>query len=776
MQYLLTNILLPLSLIGSIGFVFWLILKILFQKNAYGAFHKALLSILFVMFLVPIHFLSFPKGTSQTLQPYETAGPPSPVQTSANTTEPTVIVIKKVNETLTTVAQTSPPPNNATTNLSNPPENIDEMPISLYTIATSIWVFVAFCMLFFHTIQYICFKRGLLLHAQKASNNTFALYQATAHTMGIRKAPQLLYNNSVPTPMLIGFFKPYIFISNESLPQSEQKLILAHELTHYKNNDILFKMTAFIINVLHWFNPVAWFLPSITSQVCENHCDEKLSKQLTPATRKLYSMAILHSVKPAKQTLPIACTGLSIPAKKLKARIEKIINFSAPGLFKKAIATGTAIVFCLSMFLVGCSVDNQTSTPEVVTDFSISFPVNDEHLSELNVYTFEQSTVNSSNQTISHTGIDFNATPESEIYAVNSGVIKETGTDILLGNYIIIDHQNGFESLYGHLDSILVTEKQTVMSGDVIAKGVTGSCTLNGHENLHFTLLHNGVNKNPYIYIESDSFYLLHPLQNSFNASVFFSPASELFPGTGTTLDVDAAMPIVAMADGIVIDTGFHEMDGNYVIIDHQNGYKTKYCNASEILVELNDSVFAGDTIARVGMTGEALYPQLNFYLYENDIPIDSFPFLDTNHFSVFTSIETPYDPISPDDESYIGNAMVFPLPTGSFRRSRSFGTGHDGVDLAAPEGTPIYAADSGVVTAATYSDSEGYYITIDHGGNVFTTYAHCNTLTVSVGETVEQGQTIATVGSTGWSTGNHLHFEIQVDGVSVNTAPYIGY
>ncbi len=102
----------------------------------------------------------------------------------------------------------------------------------------------------------------------------------------------------------------------------------------------------------------------------------------------------------------------------------------------------------------------------------------------------------------------------------------------------------------------------------------------------------------------------------------------------------------------------------------------------------------------------------------------------------------------------------------------------HTGVDLAAAKGTPIYAADDGIVTHAGcgVSCNRGYgsYIDIDHGDNIATRYGHTSKLLVSVGDQVHRGQVIALMGSTGHSTGPHLHFEVRVKGRYVNPMPYI--
>ena len=98
----------------------------------------------------------------------------------------------------------------------------------------------------------------------------------------------------------------------------------------------------------------------------------------------------------------------------------------------------------------------------------------------------------------------------------------------------------------------------------------------------------------------------------------------------------------------------------------------------------------------------------------------------------------------------------------------------HSGVDLAASQGTPIYAIAAGTVTTATYGDANGYYVSISHGNGYGSVYCHMTNYIVSVGDSVSQGQVIGYVGSTGWSTGPHLHFEIHVNGSAVNPMDYI--
>ncbi len=93
----------------------------------------------------------------------------------------------------------------------------------------------------------------------------------------------------------------------------------------------------------------------------------------------------------------------------------------------------------------------------------------------------------------------------------------------------------------------------------------------------------------------------------------------------------------------------------------------------------------------------------------------------------------------------------------------------HDGVDLACPAGTPIHAADKGLVVFAGWQSAYGITVLIDHGSGISTMYAHCSRLAVKQGQIVKRGQVIGYVGSTGWSTGPHLHFGVRRYGKPIN-------
>lgn len=132
----------------------------------------------------------------------------------------------------------------------------------------------------------------------------------------------------------------------------------------------------------------------------------------------------------------------------------------------------------------------------------------------------------------------------------------------------------------------------------------------------------------------------------------------------------------------------------------------------------------------------------------------------------------------------YTGGVFTWPCPS-STRVTSDYGTrvspmggassNHKGIDIGASGGAAIVAAADGTVTTAAYSSAAGNYVMIDHGGGLYTVYMHASALLVSPGQTVTAGQTIAQVGSTGISTGNHLHFGVSLNGSYVSPWSYLG-
>lgn len=146
--------------------------------------------------------------------------------------------------------------------------------------------------------------------------------------------------------------------------------------------------------------------------------------------------------------------------------------------------------------------------------------------------------------------------------------------------------------------------------------------------------------------------------------------------------------------------------------------------------------------------------------------------------------IEAEKEAAGKQNHPYTGGVFTWPCPS-STRITSDYGvrtsptsgasTNHKGIDIGADGGADIVAAAAGMVTSAAYSSAAGNYVMIDHGGGLYTVYMHASALLVSPGQEVSAGQVIAKVGSTGISTGNHLHFGVSLNGSYVSPWSYLG-
>ena len=136
-------------------------------------------------------------------------------------------------------------------------------------------------------------------------------------------------------------------------------------------------------------------------------------------------------------------------------------------------------------------------------------------------------------------------------------------------------------------------------------------------------------------------------------------------------------------------------------------------------------------------------------------------------------------------NDAYIGGEFMWPAP-GISRTTSEYGYRihpifkkkklHTGLDIGCPTNTTVVASNAGTVIKAGWNNSYGYMVMIDHGGGIVTLYAHNSSLLVKTGDVVAKGQAVAKSGSTGNSTGPHLHFEVRVNGQYVNPRDYVSY
>lgn len=242
---------------------------------------------------------------------------------------------------------------------------------------------------------------------------------------------------------------------------------------------------------------------------------------------------------------------------------------------------------------------------------------------------------------------------------------------------------------------------------------------------------------------------------------------------------------IYAAADGVVLAAQEHYSWGNFVEIDHGTDadglrWVTLYAHMKSCAVQVGQTVTAGQVIGYLGHTGNTTGNACHFEMQVNGTLVEP------RYFTAYGGSDAAEltqekadeilaeavrraasDQVTADDEAALSGVDLFTLPVAPPPQVSGYDpeNGHPGIDFAAEEGAEIYAVAGGIVTTAAYDVEKGNYVVLDHGGGLETEYQHMKSLLVSAGQSVVQGQVLGYVGSTGNSTGPHLHFEARQDG-----------
>ena len=284
----------------------------------------------------------------------------------------------------------------------------------------------------------------------------------------------------------------------------------------------------------------------------------------------------------------------------------------------------------------------------------------------------------------------------------------------------------------------------------------------------------------------------LPTLDNAANSPRFICPVKYKYISRfatnghrGDDLCAAEGTEIYAAADGVVLAAQEHYSWGNFVEIDHGTDadglrWGTLYAHMQSCAVQVGQTVTAGQVIGYVGSTGNATGNACHFEMQVNGTLVEP------RYFTAYGGSDAAEltqekadeilaeavrraasDQVTAADGAALSGVDLFTLPVAPPPQVSGYDpeNGHPGIDFAAEEGAEVYAVADGIVTTADYDVEKGNYVVLDHGGGLETEYQHMKSLLVSAGQSVVQGQVLGYVGSTGNSTGPHLHFEARQDG-----------
>lgn len=427
---------------------------------------------------------------------------------------------------------------------------------------------ICICALFF-TVSYIRYRREFNT-ALPVENAAVAAWRQ-AHPL--RRAVQIRQSDRLDAPLTYGVFRPVVLVPKTTDWKDGEKLryILAHEHVHIRRFDTLLKLLFTAALCVHWFNPLVWVMFLLVNRDIELACDEAVLKESGGGTKSDYAMALIGLEERKSRLMPL-CNSFSKNA--IEERIKAVMKskkFTIPAILAAVvIVAAVTLVFATSKATPGVGAGTQTNSnaveqAEIAAELQKEIGEQQKKIAELQKKIAEQN---------EHLQQMLEAAETDSGTAPNTGAPADTADD----------------TASAPLDSPsvqLLSEKDWVWP----CPDYTTVTSLYGMR--------------------------LHPLSNEY---VFLDH-----------IDIDApeGAAVVAALDGAVFEAGFHNEQGNYIVIDHGEGVQTVYRHLREMLVQVGDAVAAGDSIGAVGSTGAATGPFLAFCVYINAGSVNPHNFFD---------------------------------------------------------------------------------------------------------------------------------------------------
>lgn len=220
--------------------------------------------------------------------------------------------------------------------------------IDLYGLLTAVWLCGAGAFMMYHIIGYILFCRKIRPWCKPIGLTDY------------NAKPRLTECALLKSPMLVGFIKPRIMLPRADYSEYELRMILKHELEHYRRGDLYKKLLLILANAVHWFNPLVYVMRSCANRDIEYSCDERVVRGMNGQEKKDYSLTILHCAAGGMQTA--FSTYLNEDKKNLKQRFANILSGGKKrGIFLGVIVCALSVV-CAGMFAISRDADSETPT------------------------------------------------------------------------------------------------------------------------------------------------------------------------------------------------------------------------------------------------------------------------------------------------------------------------------------------------------------------------------------------------------------------------------
>ena len=370
------------------------------------------------------------------------------------------------------------------------------------TVFTWLWLGGMALMLLVKFICYAAFSSKLKQQSEMERDaRTNQTVKEICGKLGIRRQVRLYRTTETETPLLMGIFRPSIYLPENSWTAKQEKLVLLHELSHCKSHDLLLRFLLMIVTAVHWFNPAVYLIGRELKDDLEEACDAAVLEQSSMETRKLYGKTVLETACRQSTGLPLVSATFATHHSRLKNRCQRILSGDGALCWGKGLMIGACSL--AAALVVACAL---IPKPQVSADDQKVPPASFQHELEAAAAPVEAEswlfplegdlyvTAPYGEELYSfHKGLDVTREGISgeEVHAAKAGVVVTANTAAhAYGNYVVIDHGDGYETLYAHCQSLAVEEGQQVAQGETIAfVGSTGNST---GPHLHFEVQKNG--------------------------------------------------------------------------------------------------------------------------------------------------------------------------------------------------------------------------------------------------------------------------------------------
>lgn len=203
--------------------------------------------------------------------------------------------------------------------------------LSIYTVLFWVWLTGAAGYLLCCLVRYRSFQRSIKRLSSPADESTLSLALQTAEALGITAPVRVLTLPEISTPMMTGLLSPTVLLPEKQFEPAELRLILKHELTHFKHRDLWCRLPLTLCRAVHWFNPIMPVISRSLDRECEYYCDQSVVADETAEQKMLYCRSILNTVsrqnaRRSKTLRPVMATNFCTPKQGLKHRLGLILS------------------------------------------------------------------------------------------------------------------------------------------------------------------------------------------------------------------------------------------------------------------------------------------------------------------------------------------------------------------------------------------------------------------------------------------------------------------